>query len=165
MQPGYAQVWGSHQLKNPNSLMHSIRPIAICLFSHDRRILVRCVDGNQFDHGFYRPIGGGVEFGERSESAVRREVREELGEEISQLRFVAAIENIFTWSGQLGHEIVFVYDGTFADASLYRRSEIRGHESDGAEFCARWVSASELTRSNPLVPTELKDILLARGLL
>ena len=56
-----------------------IRPIALCLFRHAGRILV----GNAYDavkqEHYCRPLGGGIEFGERGAEAIVREIREELG--------------------------------------------------------------------------------------
>ena len=59
-----------------------IRPIALCLFRHDSRILVgHAYDTVEQDH-YCRPLGGGIEFGERGAGAIMREIWEELGAEI-----------------------------------------------------------------------------------
>ena len=59
-----------------------IRPLALAVFRDGPRILVE--DNAAWDRRdwFYRPPGGGVEFGERAIDAVRREMREEFGAEI-----------------------------------------------------------------------------------
>ena len=56
-----------------------IRTIAICLFSHNGGILV--AEGIDAVKGetFYRPLGGGIEFGEYGADTVAREIREEIG--------------------------------------------------------------------------------------
>lgn len=63
-----------------------IRPIAICVFRRAGRLLV----GEGYDplkgETFHRPVGGGLQFGETSEQAMRREIGEELGVEIRGLR-------------------------------------------------------------------------------
>ncbi|MHB1627876.1 MAG: NUDIX domain-containing protein [Bacilli bacterium] len=57
----------------------TIRPPAICLFQNRGAILVaEGYDGVKGAH-FYRPIGGGIEFGEASSATLVREVKEELG--------------------------------------------------------------------------------------
>ena len=43
--------------------------------------------------------------------AVIREIREEIEAEITDLELLGILESIFTLEGQLGHEIVFVYQG------------------------------------------------------
>jgi 8-oxo-dGTP pyrophosphatase MutT (NUDIX family) len=98
---------------------------------------------------YYGPLGGGVEFGERAADAVRREMMEELGAELARVRLLGVLENIFTYEGRPGHEIVFVYRGWFADASLYERDELRWTESDGTEWLARWMPLEHFARGGP----------------
>ena len=45
---------------------------------------------------YYRPIGGTIEFGERGEEAVRREFREEIAAELTEVRYLGTLENIYT---------------------------------------------------------------------
>lgn len=58
---------------------------------------------------YYRPIGGSVNFGERTVDALRREVQEELGTTISITGEPLIIENIFTCDGKAGHEIDYLF--------------------------------------------------------
>ncbi|MCA9941424.1 MAG: NUDIX domain-containing protein, partial [Anaerolineales bacterium] len=58
-----------------------IRPLVICLFRHKNHILVMEGYDPVKQQTFYRPLGGGIEFGEHSAIALRRELREELGAE------------------------------------------------------------------------------------
>ncbi len=62
-----------------------IRPLALCLFRNSGRILVFEGYDPLKQQTFYRPLGGGIEFGERAEDAVRREIREEIRAEIASL--------------------------------------------------------------------------------
>jgi ADP-ribose pyrophosphatase YjhB (NUDIX family) len=73
---------------------------------------------------FYRALGGGIEVGERSRDAFAREIREDLGAEVAEARLLGWVENIFTFEGRPGHEIVAVYEATLADRSLYGREEL-----------------------------------------
>ena len=119
----------------------SIRPIVICLFRHGDRLLVsEAYDSAEGDY-FCRPLGGGIEFGEHSRDAVLREIREEVGAEVGKLELIGVLENVFTYEGARGHEIVFVYDGEFKDRRVYERDEVQGYrvETD-AGFVARWRS-------------------------
>ncbi len=139
-----------------------IRPLAICVFHHAGRILVQESHDPIERRTFFRPLGGGIEFGETSAGAVEREVREEIGAEVTRLRLLGALENVFTYLGEPGHEIVQVYDGEFVDPSLYDRSSIPGRESDGQPFVAVWHDLDAFTAEKPLVPTGLLALLQTR---
>lgn len=140
-----------------------IRPLALCLFRHAGRILVgNAYDTVKQDH-YCRPLGGGIEFGERGAQAVVREIREELGAEIEDVRWLGTLENLFTCEGEAGHEIVLIYDAVFADRSLYDRMVLHGHEQDAAveAFTAEWKSLDELAAGPVrLVPDGLIAFLL-----
>ena len=81
-------------------------PIAICVFSHNGRILAAEGHDPLKRQPFYRPLGGAIEFGETRRKRLRRELHEELGATVAGLRYLGTLENIFTYDGQRGHEIV-----------------------------------------------------------
>ena len=139
--------------------MSHIRAIAICLFSHNDKILVFEGYDPLKDEIFYRPLGGGIEFGERSDDTVHREMMEEIGAEVTDLVYLGALENIFVFNGEPGHEIVLVYDGNLKASGLYEQAEIQGNEAgaDEEEFIAMWKSLNEFGPG--------KSILYPEGLL
>ena len=57
-----------------------IRVIAVSVFQNAGRILVFKGHDPVKGETFYRPLGGAIEFGETSQQALVREIREELGE-------------------------------------------------------------------------------------
>ena len=125
--------------------MSQIRPIAICIFRRNDHILVAEGYDPVKDEYFYRPLGGGIEFGENSVQAISREVMEEINVEVDResLKHLATLENIFHFNGSLGHEIVFIYDGVLKDAALYEQDLIRGKEANGEEIRALWKSLGD----------------------
>jgi 8-oxo-dGTP pyrophosphatase MutT (NUDIX family) len=133
-----------------------IRAIAICIFRKDDSILVaEGFDKVKQDY-FYRPIGGGIEFGETSAQALEREVLEEIGANIKNLIHLGTLENIFTYNGIPRHEFVFVYDGEFADLSIYQKASFLGLEDNGEPFKLIWKPISEFQDNRlRLVPEEL----------
>jgi ADP-ribose pyrophosphatase YjhB (NUDIX family) len=133
------------------------RVIAICLFRRDDRILVTEIPEGDTVRG-YRPLGGGVEWGERAVEAVAREIREELGVELVTPRLVTVIENLFTYRGEAGHEIVFVYDGVASDASLYDREPFVYRDNE-VPARARWMRLGDFGPAAPLYPDGLLDVL------
>ena len=140
---------------------HVIRPIAICVFHHDGRILAAEHYEPVKRQRFYRPLGGSIEFGEYSAATIQRELQEELGAEVTDLCYLGALENVFTYNGQTGHEIALVYDGAFVDRSLYDRPSLDAVEDNGAPFRAVWLSLADclLPGAPPVYPTGLLELL------
>src|SRR4030042_4628948 len=99
-----------------------VRVIAICVIQHGEKILVFEAYDSVNKKPFYRPLGGAVEFGETTDAALKREIREEISQEMTDLKLLGVLENLFTLEGKPGHEIVYVYDGRFADESAYERA-------------------------------------------
>ncbi len=140
---------------------NSIRSLAICVFRHADRILAVEFSEPVTGQRFYRPVGGSIEFGETSAEAIRRETREELGADLADLRLLGTLENIFTYNRQQGHEIVMVYDGVFADRSLYDQPYLDGAEDNGEPFRAVWLPLAACRRPGapPVYPTGLLELL------
>lgn len=116
-------------------------------------------DGVRGAH-FYRPIGGGIEFGEASSATLVREVKEELGADITDLRYLGTIEDIYTFNGNIGHQIVQVYDGRFQDTTLYDRDHLEGMDDGHVIYRATWIALDAFrTHSLRLVPEGLLELL------
>lgn len=142
-----------------------IRNLALCIFHHEGKILVNEFVDPVKQQTLFRPLGGGVEFGERSAETVVREIREELDLPIRDVRLIGTLESIFTYLGKPGHEVVQVYDARFEDPALYQRPWLQGQESDGATFRARWCDSSQFNEASPLVPEGLQTLLTSLSLL
>jgi len=140
-----------------------IRPLAICIFKNEESILVaEGYDSVKRDY-YYRPIGGGIEYGEPGSIAIKREVYEEIEADIINLNYIGTVENIFTYNGDLGHEIVMVYEAEFADRTIYQKQSITGKEDDGTEFKLVWLPISEFSNGKlRLVPEALIDLIPAK---
>jgi 8-oxo-dGTP pyrophosphatase MutT (NUDIX family) len=137
-----------------------LRAIAICVFRNRGRILALDIQDPTTGKRFYRPTGGGIEFGEPSVDALRREMREELGAEIEAPVLLGVLENIFYYNGRPGHEIVFVYDAQFADQALYEVERFTVHEDTGETFYAVWLELSASgPQSPPVYPEGLVELL------
>lgn len=136
-----------------------IRPLAICVVRDGDRILVEHGFDSAKNQHFYRPLGGAIEFGEPAVDALRREFREELGAELIDVCLLQVLENLFEYEGKGGHEIVFIFEGRFADARLNQCDElaIKGGDAPGR---ASWMTRTQLKdASRPLYPTGLLALL------
>ena len=138
-----------------------IRPLAICVFRNNDRILVAEGYDPLKQQTFYRPLGGGIEFGEKSEDTVRRELKEELNAEVGEVWYLGTLENIFVFNGTPGHEIVQVYDGVLTDSGLYDQTVIEGKEAEVDEsFTAMWRSLDQFGEGKSILyPTGLLELL------
>ena len=137
-----------------------IRPKALCVFQAADRILVgHGYDSVKREH-FYRPLGGAIEFGETALETLRREIREELDTDIAEPRLLGVLENIFTCDGALGHEVLFVFDARFADASLYAEPYLNVLE--GGWDRATWEPLAQLAGGErPVYPDGLLELCAA----
>ena len=138
-----------------------IRPLSICIFRNNNRILVhQGYDELKKEH-FYRPLGGRIEFGESSLDTICRELREELNVEVNResLNYLGTVENIFQFNGIPGHEIIMLYDGALKNSGLYDQDVIVGKESD-EDIRAVWKSIHEFgTGKSILYPMGLLELL------
>lgn len=141
--------------------MSFIRPIALCVFRHEGRILLAYHDTPIIGYPFYRPVGGTIEFGEDSLTAVIREVREEIKAEITRVQLLGVLENIFTHRGEVGHEYAHIYEARFIKQQFYEYDVVEGVDDDRYVFEARWVEIGDLSRpgSPPLYPDGLLELL------
>ena len=141
--------------------MKKIRPLAICVFRKNNHILVFEGYDPLKKQTFYRPLGGGIEFGERAEETIRRELKEEINADVGELRYLGTLENIFTFNGVIGHEIVMIFDGELKESGLYEQAVIVGHEADVEEsFKAMWKSLDEFGEGKSLLyPDGLLELL------
>ena len=133
-----------------------VRPLALVLVRRDDGAILAAPG---FDHvkqqRFYRPLGGEIEFGERAVDTARRELREEIGAEVTDVLLLGTLENLFTYQGQQGHELIWLYEARLADEALYGRDVILADES-GAKFEAHWVPIETFRRGEaPLYPDGL----------
>ncbi|MBU0704017.1 MAG: NUDIX hydrolase [Chloroflexi bacterium] len=129
---------------------------------HDSELLVFEARDHVKDETYYRPLGGGIEFGERSQEALRREFREEIGVELASARYLATTENIFTCNGERGHEIVLLYEATLADRSLYEREAFEVRE-ETETLTARWMPLRIFQKGGPpLYPDGLLELLTGK---
>jgi ADP-ribose pyrophosphatase YjhB (NUDIX family) len=124
----------------------------MCVFLHNGRTLASKAFDKTKNEKFGRLLGGSLELRETTEEGIRREIREELGCEIENLTLLKVAENLFTYEGNQGHDIVFVFKGDLANKELYEKEIIRIVEPY-AEFDAEWISTSDILEGKiPLYP-------------
>ena len=124
--------------------MEQITVKALCLIEHKGRLLLCKGYDRVKKETFFRFVGGTVNFGEKTEEALQREIKEELDSEIENLQFIITIENIFTYEGEAGHEICFLYQGDLSNKDIYHKEVIL--IPDAKDFPAEWVPISDILK-------------------
>jgi len=113
----------------------------LCIIEKDGKLLACKGYDSVKKETYFRLVGGTVNFGEGTEKALRREIKEELDSEIENLQFLTVVENIFTYEREAGHEICFIYKGDLSNKEVYKKNYI---PIDVDDFPAEWVPISEI---------------------
>jgi 8-oxo-dGTP pyrophosphatase MutT (NUDIX family) len=121
---------------------NKIRLLTLGLIRDENRILLSKSYDSVKQQTFYRALGGGVNFGETSADALKRELLEEIQAEITNLKYLGCIENIFTYEGQPGHEVVQLYQCDFVEPKLYQMEQFEVIESD-EKGTAFWMNVED----------------------
>ncbi|MGJ5628480.1 NUDIX hydrolase [Nostoc sp. KVJ20] len=119
-----------------------IRVIALGLIRDDERIFLSEGYDPVKQETFYRALGGGVEFGETSHDALKREFQEEIQADLTNIKYLGCIENLFTFNGRQGHEIIQLYQCDFADSKFYQLESLIFSESQNHKHRALWIDIS-----------------------
>ena len=134
-----------------------IKAMAVVRRPRDGALLVsEHVDSR--DPPFQRPLGGHVEFGEYALDTVRREFAEEIGQELTGVRLLGVLENIFGWRGGTEHEVVFIFTAALDAASAYELEEQR--ILDNPDRRVLWRPADAV--SPPLYPAGLTELIASQ---
>ena len=126
-----------------------IRPCAFCFVHEDGQVLL----GQYREVGvpvFFRPLGGGIKFGESGAEAVRREFREELEVEIRSVTFLGFLENIFEMHDEPYHELCLIFAAEPDGWALARFDAFAIPESIGETAVV--LQREDVPRLSPLYP-------------
>ncbi len=141
--------------------MPQIRPLALAIIRKGDALLLGASYDPVRQLRFYRPPGGGIEFGETGAQAIQREMREEIAAELLNVRYLTTMENIFTYKGAPGHEIVLLYTADLRDPTLYDPAyscAVLDAPGAGETICWRTLAQLELEGA-PLYPDGLLNLL------
>lgn len=138
-----------------------IKAKALGLHWREGKLLAAEVYDDQGQLQGVRPIGGSIEFGERWQSALIREFKEELGVDVEIKGSPIVMENIYTHEGEVGHEVLFICEVIFCSAMFTGLNTIEFHEDNGTPCIARWfdLTTLDLPGGPALFPEGLKTTL------
>lgn len=139
---------------------NEIRVIALGLIQDDKRIFVSEGYDPVKQSKFYRALGGGVDFGETSIEALKREFQEEIQADLTNINYLGCIENIFIYNGRQGHEFIQLYQCDFADSKFYQLESLVFSESEHHQHTALWIDIARFQSGElRLVPEEFFNYL------
>lgn len=136
-----------------------IRVLALGLIRDGERIFISEGYDPVKQQTFYRAMGGGVDFGETSRDALQREFQEEIQAGLTNIHYLGCLENLFSFNGQQGHEILQVYQCDFVEPKFYQLEQLVFAEGNRKKK-ALWVEISRFTSGElKLVPEQFLDYL------
>ncbi|NEQ41744.1 MAG: NUDIX domain-containing protein, partial [Okeania sp. SIO3I5] len=98
------------------SKKNKIRVLALGLIRDGDRLFISQGYDSIKQETFYRVLGGGVNLGEYSRDALQREFKEEIEAELTNIKYLGCMENIFMFNGEERHELIQLYKCDFADS-------------------------------------------------
>lgn len=125
---------------------------ALCVIEQDGKLLLCKGFDSVKKETYYRFVGGTIDFGEKAEDALKREIREELDSEIENLEFITVVENVFIYEKKPGHEICFIYKGDLTNKEVYQKKVIPIPGED--DFPAEWVPISDILEGKVILYPE-----------
>lgn len=125
-----------------------IRPIALGLAIRNNKLLVSEGFDKVKNETFYRCLGGGIEFLEKSEEALKREFLEEINVDITVKDFLGISENIFTYQGKKAHELILFYSIEISDENYQEEYKVI---DDHGETIAKWIDINEFKNKNKIL--------------
>lgn len=128
-----------------------IRPIALGLAVRNNKLLVSEGFDTVKNETFYRCLGGGIEFLEKSEDALKREFLEEINKNIIVKDFLGISENIFTYEGKRAHELILFYSIEVSDEDYQEEYKVI---DDNGESIAKWIDIDEFKKKKKIIYPE-----------
>lgn len=139
-----------------------IRPIVLGIIRREDKVLVARGYDSKKNEVFYRALGGGIEFCERSEDALRREFLEELDVNVDVKKYLGMCENIFEFNGRRAHELVLLYEAEINEKDFKEEYIVK---DDSGEFSALWIDIKDFVGGDKvLYPKEMLSFLGSRDL-
>jgi ADP-ribose pyrophosphatase YjhB (NUDIX family) len=139
-----------------NQKTRLIRPKVASIIKNKNRLLVCEVMDEEGKLKGWCPLGGGIEFGETFQEALRREMREELGCEIEIGEGPIVCENLYEYEGVKGHEIVMGFHVEVKNLEIYTKKRFQIQEDQGSFHWVEWIDLEDFySKKERLFPSNL----------
>ena len=101
------------------------------------------------EYPFYRCIGGGIEFYEKSIDAIKREFKEEIDEDVVIDKYLGFAEELFVHKGKRGHEMIQLYKVKLNTANPKQEYPILD-----SDVTAKWIDIEDIISGRKVVYPE-----------
>jgi ADP-ribose pyrophosphatase YjhB (NUDIX family) len=131
---------------------------ASAVIIHDGRLLLNAIQGRE--PVWFLP-GGTGEFGETAAETLRRELREELGADVTPGRLLWVVEHFFHLNGRRWHQLAWIHEAVLPDGCDALRRETWEADGTHSRDVFRWTPLAELASLRVLpgfVPQSLRDL-------
>lgn len=102
------------------------------------------------EYPFYRCIGGGIEFFEKSIDAIKREFKEEINEDINVDEYLGLAEELFMHKGKKGHQMIQLYKVSIDNKNLKEEYPILDDD-----VTAKWIDIEDIISGKKIVYPEI----------
>ena len=110
------------------------------VFVKDGKILLNDCKGIH-----YALPGGRIKIDEDSEQALRREMKEEMNENLKNIFFMGIFENFFTLDDTRVHEYMWMYGADFEDDKMFQSEDIVMNEGNKQNHF-EWINIDDLDK-------------------
>ena len=128
-----------------------IRPIVLGLAVKNNKLLVSEGFDSVKNQTFYRCLGGGIEFLEKSEVALKREFLEEINKDITIKDFLGISESIFTYEGKRAHELILFYSIELSNEDFQEEYKFI---DNNRSYTAKWVDIKDFKDNKKILYPE-----------
>lgn len=129
-----------------------IRPVALGIAVKNGKILVTEGTDKLSGKFFYRCLGGGIEFLEKGADALKREFKEEIKIDVDVKELLGISENIFTFEGKRGHELILLFRVEINDSDY--KEEYYVENDSGPDTRAVWIDVDEFKSQKSIIYPE-----------
>ncbi|MBU3090875.1 NUDIX hydrolase [Clostridium sp. CF011] len=127
---------------NNNETVFNYRTCEV--ITDDKKILLHRME----DDDFWVLVGGRVQMLESSECAIKREIIEELGEDIEINRLLWTVENFFKFREKDYYEITMIYLVSLQKESWIKNQQDSFSGIEGKRLIYKWFNFDELNELN-----------------
>ena len=140
--------YGSEGFKINGEKYTKIRSMVMGIVLRDNKLLL--TEHFSKEYPFYRCIGGGIEFYEKSIDAIKREFKEEIDAQIEIDKYLGLAEELFVHKGKRGHEMIQLYKVSLKDLEIKDEYPIL----DG-DVVAKWIDVEDIILGKKVIFPEL----------